>query len=421
MYINKKQICCLIPSLSIGGMERVMSELINYFSGLPDVEVHLFLYGNGYTPNISFQIDENVIIHKPNFIFDKDARLLSTLKTMKWLRKQIYNNRYFYFLSFGEIWNNLVLLSSLGIKKNIYVSDRCSPLESFGFVQNKLRRILYPHTKGIVAQTNKAKNIYLKELKNANIVVIPNPIRRIQDTQNIVKENWVITIGRLIPTKNHLWLIELFSDINNPDWKLIIVGGDELNIRMFSILENKINELNLNNRVVLLGKRKFLQYIFVFIGVTLLSYIAYDFFQSNDDLTYRMRLIDDGNWSGRGIIYKRIFDKWYNTESIINFIFGFGFTASFTLSNGQYAHNDWLEVLSNFGLLGVFIYFSFFFAILRLIVTARWDIKKKILLSTVTVIWLASTLFSMHYASSASVFQSIMLAYVFGNQSKLID
>lgn len=46
----KRKICLIIPTLQPGGMERVMSELANYFSTREDLEVHLLLYGkNGWS------------------------------------------------------------------------------------------------------------------------------------------------------------------------------------------------------------------------------------------------------------------------------------------------------------------------------------------------------------------------------------
>ena len=55
--MDKKIICLVIPSLQAGGMERVMSELANYFAEKEAVDLHLVLYGKkseifiGYTEN----------------------------------------------------------------------------------------------------------------------------------------------------------------------------------------------------------------------------------------------------------------------------------------------------------------------------------------------------------------------------------
>ena len=42
----KKKICLVIPSLQAGGMERVITELGNYFSNNEDLQVVIIQYAN---------------------------------------------------------------------------------------------------------------------------------------------------------------------------------------------------------------------------------------------------------------------------------------------------------------------------------------------------------------------------------------
>jgi hypothetical protein len=42
--MENKKVCCVIPSLGSGGMERVMSELIDFFNRKPNLETHLVLF-----------------------------------------------------------------------------------------------------------------------------------------------------------------------------------------------------------------------------------------------------------------------------------------------------------------------------------------------------------------------------------------
>jgi len=64
----------------------------------------------------------------------------------------------------------------------------------------------------------------------------------------------VLSIGRLINSKNHDKLIELFCDINRRGWKLIIVGGDALKQKNMVRLNELIARLNAGNSVFLMGK-----------------------------------------------------------------------------------------------------------------------------------------------------------------------
>ncbi len=123
-------------------------------------------------------------------------------------------------------------------------------------MHDKLRKILYPRAKGVIVQTNVAKEIYKKILPKANIHVIGNPIRSIPVDHTIKKENIVLSVGRLISSKHHDELIKLFVKINAPGWKLFIVGGDAQKQKNFDKLNVLINELNAKDKVVLTELRK---------------------------------------------------------------------------------------------------------------------------------------------------------------------
>lgn len=251
---NRIKICLAIPSLQAGGMERVMSEIAWNFSKRKNVELHLIMFGRNR--DIFYNIPDNIIIHKPEFIFDDKHRTLSTLKTIFFIRKEIKKINPDRILSFGEIWNSFVLLSLFGTKYKVYISDRCRPNKSFGRFHDFLRKKLYSKAEGVIAQTNKAKEIYSQQFHNENIVVIGNPIREINNHRNIERENIVVSVGRLIDTKNFDQLIDIFKNIDNKDWRLIIVGGDALKQNNSLKLQRQIEDLNLNDRVILAGTQK---------------------------------------------------------------------------------------------------------------------------------------------------------------------
>ena len=250
----KKRLCLVVASLNTGGMERVMSELANYFAGKEHVSVHLVLYGK--EPETFYQLKNNIIIHRPSAVFKDKFRTWHTFKRLFYLRKEIQNIRPDTVLSFGEYWNSFVLLALFGLKYPVFVSDRCQPDKSLGIIHDKLRKILYPRAKGVIVQTNVAKEIYKKILPKANIHVIGNPIRSIPVDHTIKKENIVLSVGRLISSKHHDELIKLFVKINAPGWKLFIVGGDAQKQKNFDKLNVLINELNAKDKVVLTELRK---------------------------------------------------------------------------------------------------------------------------------------------------------------------
>lgn len=249
----KFKICLVIPSLQPGGMERVMSELAKYFYSNKRYEVHLVLYG--IKREIFYQIPSEIIIHKPVFEFNNEKRTWYTFKTLLFLRNTIKTIKPGTILSFGELWNNLVLLATFGLGVPVFVSDRCQPDKSLGLMHDFLRKILYPKAKGIICQTEKAKQIYQKSIKHSNIKVIGNPIRVIQTENYLLRENIILSVGRLIQTKNFDELIKIFASLNAPDWKLIIVGDNALKQDNKTLLNELIISLGIQDRVELVGKK----------------------------------------------------------------------------------------------------------------------------------------------------------------------
>ncbi|MDN3676680.1 glycosyltransferase [Flavobacterium paronense] len=261
MIASKKKVCLVIPSLHAGGMERVMSELLNEFHKDTSLELHLVLYG--IKPEIFYKIPNNISIYKPSFVFDNRYRFYYTIKTLLFLRKQLKTINPNTILSFGEIWNNFVLIATLGCKFPVFVSDRCQPNKSLGKLHDFLRKKLYPRAAGIIAQTENAKAVFGKLYSNNNIEVIGNPIREITSTQEIQKENIVLSVGRLIASKHHDVLIRLFVAMKQSDWKLVIVGDDAIKQQNKIKLKQLIDSLGASESVILAGNQTNVEHFYL--------------------------------------------------------------------------------------------------------------------------------------------------------------
>lgn len=251
--MSKFKLCLLIPSLQAGGMERVMSELINHFSVRRDVEVHLVLYG--LSREIFYKLPVEIILYKPDYEFKNRFRLYYTFKTLRYLRTTVNKIKPDSILSFGELWNSFVMLSLSGLKFPVYISDRCSPEKKFKLVHRLLRSFYYPRSEGIIVQTSKARDIYFSKFKHRNIGVIANPIRLVPEFTREERENIVLNIGRLINTKHQDRLVKLFLEMNLPEWKLVIVGYDHLNQNNSNRLREIIDLNKAGNKVILAGKQ----------------------------------------------------------------------------------------------------------------------------------------------------------------------
>lgn len=252
-----RKIACLIPALKIGGSERVITLLANEFASRSDLESHIIVYGSDL-PSV-YESAENVTVHRPAFEFDHRFRLLSTLRRLVFLRRTIKNGQYHAVLSFGVLWNNFVMLACLGLNARIFLSDRSSPELQIGRLQTWLRRLLYPAAAGLLAQTACALEMARKRRLNDRISVVPNPLVMPQVASEMRRQNTILTVGRLVATKNHDQLIEIFASLNADDWKLIIVGDEDQKQKHRSHLDDLVNRLGISNRVEFAGQQSNVQ------------------------------------------------------------------------------------------------------------------------------------------------------------------
>ncbi len=248
------RICLVVPSLHFGGMERVVSQLSGFLCTKANTDIHLILYGKA--PVIQFSLPDKLRIHLPSNRFNAKFRAISTLARLFYLRREILKTDPKVVLSFGEYWNSFVLLSVLDLHYPVFVSDRCQPGKKLGAGHELLRKKLYPRAKGIIAQTYKAAEIYRDLFWNSRITVIGNPISLVNEfREDKERENIVLTVGRLINTKNHDRLIQVFVRINMPGWRLIIIGDDAQKQNNMKRLKSLIKRLGSEDKVTMAGSK----------------------------------------------------------------------------------------------------------------------------------------------------------------------
>lgn len=161
-------------------------------------------------------------------------------------------------------------------------------------------------------------------------------------------------------------------------------------------------------------------YVFSFIAAIGLLFFLYHNMASNEFLINRMGAISEGG-SGRDRIYKTLLFEWYNSDSIVNYLFGFGFASTiFKSGSGHLAHNDWLELLTNFGLVGVFLYLSLFVLMIKIALDFEVD-KYKYMFLCLIAMWFFTTLFSMVYTSYSGVFYSVLVGFLVAKKNSMVE
>ena len=83
---------------------------------------------------------------------------------------------------------------------------------------------LYRQATGIIVQTELAKTINEKFLGHPNIVVIGNPVKKIDGKALVAKEKIILNVGRFSSLKNQKFLIDAYHAIGDRTWKLVFVG-----------------------------------------------------------------------------------------------------------------------------------------------------------------------------------------------------
>lgn len=247
--MTDNRICIVVPSLTVGGMERVAVEIANYIVRNTNYNVTIIkLTSNDKN---FYHVSEKVTIVEPDFIFNRRLRVYHSFKILYFLIKTIRNSKPISVLSFGEMYNSFVLLSSFFSDSKYFVSDRSQPNKKWGFFHERMRKLIYRRAHGIVAQTSYSKDFFEKELNHKNIQVIPNPGRDVEHFQ-VSKENIVLYVGRLFSSKRVDLLIDIFTEINNPDWKLWIVGDGPEREK----LEAKLAENKCRSQITIFGAQK---------------------------------------------------------------------------------------------------------------------------------------------------------------------
>ena len=232
-------------------MERVMSELAACFAEQQQASVDLILLA---IDEQFYNLPKGVRIHEPDFLFNNKKRLSGSIKTMLFLRKKLQELQPDAVLSFGEMYNSFVLIASLFTKHRIFVSDRSKPDKNWGVLHHILRFLSYHKAAGIIAQTAFAKKLMSKRLLWSNIEVIGNPIKPtfLKDASASPRKNIILTVGRMIPSKRHRLLIQLFHQTNYKDWQLIFLGDGPERVH----LEQLATELDLRDHIVFHGNQK---------------------------------------------------------------------------------------------------------------------------------------------------------------------
>lgn len=251
-----KKYLFVIPSLSKGGAERVVSVLSNELchQGREVVIITHFNTENEYT------IIDKVKVVCLSEVSERQYRckmsFLYLINLAYKLRKVILAEKPDYILPF--LWTTCIrtdiALMGSKYKKSVIQTVRNNP---YVFPHNvflrKYRNFLIKRS-GLTIVQNLSQKKYFAPGLHKKIAILPNPVtKELFDLKRKQHEKFnIIGVGRLEEQKNFKLLIEAFAEIHKcyPDTHLKIFGDGSLRVK----LQNRINELELQTAINLWGR-----------------------------------------------------------------------------------------------------------------------------------------------------------------------
>lgn len=246
------RILFLVGSLRMGGAERVVSRLANYWAE------------NGHDVCVAtireaasdfYELDSRV--HRVAFslgysVRHRHQRYIKYAKTILATAKVIRDFKPDVVISFVTGVNFRALLVKPFFSMPFIISERTNPdKQKINARGARIRRLIYGYADKVVFVSEGVSNAYpwLPEKKKT---VIYNPAISLPPAdKERVAEKFIATLGRLHPVKGHDLLIKAFEKIadDHPDWSLRIFGEGDFRPQ----LEQQIANSAFCDRIILEG------------------------------------------------------------------------------------------------------------------------------------------------------------------------
>ena len=245
-----KNIDFYISSLSGGGAEHVLINLADGFQQR----------GNNVTITSLERREQFYTVPKQIEVFRYDHTkykgAVSFIKDILAVRKQLkYRADVDVSISFLGRTNMVLSLASIGLKKKTIICDRNNLAQKYSRIVFAALCRVYSLADILVVQTNEIKSVYPQYLQK-KIRVLENPLDFVEMDKQcideaIVKENTIISVGRLEKQKDYRTLIDAFSLIADkyPEWNIRIFGKGKMQEEIQGWIDGK----ELTNRILLCG------------------------------------------------------------------------------------------------------------------------------------------------------------------------
>ena len=148
--------------------------------------------------------------------------------------------------------------------------------------------------------------------------------------------------------------------------------------------------------------------VLIIVGIYLIS----EMLQNSDYFNARVEETLEGNSSGRDRLYSVFWQHFINESNPWLFLFGNGANATLTIA-WNFAHNDWLEIAINQGLLGLLVYLYYWIMFYKTWKKNKFDNQIHLAVGLILMIFFMKTLFSMSY-DDMTIYDTLCLGYCMG-------
>jgi GalNAc-alpha-(1->4)-GalNAc-alpha-(1->3)-diNAcBac-PP-undecaprenol alpha-1,4-N-acetyl-D-galactosaminyltransferase len=243
-------------SLGVGGAERVISIIANYWAA-KGWQITILTFDDGSEP--PFYDLDNRIDYRPLGIEDRDGYKVSAvgsnLRRIRILKRAIVASNPKVVISFINTTNIMTLFACWGLNVPTIVSEYTHPAFSeLSTACQLLQKWIYRRAGLITVPTHNALSCF-PSARGYNTFVMPNPVA-VPESDSIASQLYtddrhLLAIGKLAPQKGFDLLLKAFAQVceNHPEWTLTILGEGE----MRSELEDLCVELELEDRVFMPG------------------------------------------------------------------------------------------------------------------------------------------------------------------------
>lgn len=242
-----KRVCFIVPRMSGGGAERVISLLANEMDS------------RGIKVSVAFTVQKTLSYElNPSIELIVNTKNSSPIGQILFLRLLMKKRRETIFVSFFTYQNIYALLAKVLLPNRVIVSERNDPRTTVyrHKYMGKLRECLYPKAYKIVFQTQDAMSHFAKRIQKKGCLIL-NPLNpELPDIYRGNRDNRIVAVSRINKQKNIPMMIDGLAPVlrKNPDFSLVIYG-DALNRNgtTYEEVKEQIEKLGLSEKIVFMG------------------------------------------------------------------------------------------------------------------------------------------------------------------------